>query len=123
MPTSMPTVSGCSFAPNAWTRRRIRWNSGSCTSRRTTVRTVSEWSARNLRGRDFRSVASWRTERSWLGVSSTGGSCCYAASPENDSGRIEYINRIRFWRFLLGDESFDADYWVTRIENEPEAIT
>ena len=38
---------------------------------------------------------------------------------ENDTGRIEYINRIRFWRFLLGDDAFDADYWVTRIENEP----
>lgn len=37
---------------------------------------------------------------------------------EADSGRIEYINRVRFWRYLLGDESFDADYWVTRIENE-----
>ena len=38
---------------------------------------------------------------------------------ENDTGRIEYINRIRFWRFLLGDNSFDADYWATRVENEP----
>ena len=38
---------------------------------------------------------------------------------EQDTGRIEYINRIRLWRFLLGDETFDADYWVTRIENEP----
>ena len=38
---------------------------------------------------------------------------------ENDTGRIEYINRIRFWRFLLGDASFDADYWATRVENEP----
>jgi len=24
-------------------------------------------------------------------------------------------------RYLLGDEQFDADYWVTRIENEPTA--
>ena len=38
---------------------------------------------------------------------------------EGDTGRLEYINRIRFWRYLLGDENFDADYWVTRIENEP----
>ena len=38
---------------------------------------------------------------------------------ENDTGRIEYINRIRLWRFLLGDETFDADYWATRVENEP----
>lgn len=38
---------------------------------------------------------------------------------ENDTGRLEYINRIKFWRFLLGDETFDADYWLTRVENTP----
>ncbi len=37
---------------------------------------------------------------------------------EADTGRLEYINRIRFWRYISGDEQFDADYWVTRIENE-----
>jgi hypothetical protein len=37
---------------------------------------------------------------------------------EADSGRLEYLNRIRFWRYLTGDDSFDADYWVTRVENE-----
>lgn len=37
---------------------------------------------------------------------------------EADTGRLEYLNRIRFWRYLLGDESFDADYWLTRVENE-----
>ena len=37
---------------------------------------------------------------------------------EADTGRLEYLNRIRFWRYLLGDETFDADYWLTRIENE-----
>jgi hypothetical protein len=37
---------------------------------------------------------------------------------EADTGRLEYLNRIRFWRYLLGDNSFDADYWLTRIENE-----
>ena len=41
---------------------------------------------------------------------------------ESDSGQIEYIDRIRFWRFLLGDDAFDADYWVSRIENEPQTI-
>jgi hypothetical protein len=34
--------------------------------------------------------------------------------------RLEYINRIKFWRFLLGDESFDLNYWMSRIENMPE---
>ena len=42
---------------------------------------------------------------------------------ENDTGRLEYINRVRFWRFLLGDDTFDADYWATRVENEPAAPT
>jgi len=39
---------------------------------------------------------------------------------EHDTGRLEFINRVRFWRFLLGDDSWDADYWLTRIENEPD---
>ncbi|MFT5578542.1 MAG: hypothetical protein ACI9WS_001297 [Paraglaciecola psychrophila] len=43
-----------------------------------------------------------------------------AAEPwfEADTGRLEYLNRIRLWRYLLGDNNFDADYWLTRIENE-----
>ena len=39
---------------------------------------------------------------------------------EADTGRLEYMNRIRLWRFLLGDDEFDADYWLTRVENAPE---
>ncbi len=42
---------------------------------------------------------------------------------EQDTGRLEIINRIRFWRFLLGDEKIDVDYWMTRVENSPEAST
>lgn len=38
---------------------------------------------------------------------------------EHDTGRLEFINRIRLWRHLLGDDNFDADYWMTRIEQEP----
>lgn len=38
---------------------------------------------------------------------------------EADTGRLEYLNRIRLWRHLTGDPEFDADYWVTRVENEP----
>lgn len=37
---------------------------------------------------------------------------------EQDTGRLEFINRIRFWRYLIGDRTFDADYWMTRVENE-----
>ncbi|MCC5885458.1 MAG: phytanoyl-CoA dioxygenase family protein [Gammaproteobacteria bacterium] len=38
---------------------------------------------------------------------------------EADTMRLEYINRARFWRQLSADPHFDADYWLTRIENEP----
>jgi hypothetical protein len=41
---------------------------------------------------------------------------------ENGDGRLEVINRIKQWRFLTGDDSFDAYYWLTRLENEPEAL-
>lgn len=41
---------------------------------------------------------------------------------EADTGRIEIMNRIRLWRALLGDEEFDADYWLTRVENEPDEL-
>ena len=37
---------------------------------------------------------------------------------EADTSRLEYINRIRFWRYISGDQQFDADYWVTRVEND-----
>lgn len=37
---------------------------------------------------------------------------------EADTSRLEYINRVRFWRRLLGDDSFDADYWLGRLESE-----
>jgi hypothetical protein len=38
---------------------------------------------------------------------------------EFDTGRLEWMQRIRFWRYLVGDESADVDYWWTRVENEP----
>ncbi|NBC23019.1 MAG: phytanoyl-CoA dioxygenase [Gammaproteobacteria bacterium] len=37
---------------------------------------------------------------------------------EQDTARLEYINRVRLWRYLTGDPAYDADYWATRIENE-----
>ncbi|MCP5182155.1 MAG: phytanoyl-CoA dioxygenase family protein [Pseudomonadales bacterium] len=37
---------------------------------------------------------------------------------EADTGRLEYINRIRLWRYLSGNPGYDADYWLTRVENE-----
>lgn len=37
---------------------------------------------------------------------------------EADTERLEYIARIAFWRRLIGDDRFDADYWLSRLENE-----
>lgn len=33
--------------------------------------------------------------------------------------RLEIANRIRLWRALTGNPTFDVDYWLTRLENEP----
>ncbi len=38
---------------------------------------------------------------------------------EQDTGRLEYVNRIKLWRYLSGDPTYDADYWLTRLEAEP----
>ncbi len=38
---------------------------------------------------------------------------------EAASGRLEVVNRIKLWRFLTGDENFDVQYWLTRLENVP----
>ncbi|MDG1959066.1 MAG: phytanoyl-CoA dioxygenase family protein [Candidatus Binatia bacterium] len=37
---------------------------------------------------------------------------------ELDTGRLEILNRIRLWRYLLEDERLDVDYWLSRLENE-----
>lgn len=36
---------------------------------------------------------------------------------EQDTGRLEFVNRIKLWRRLSGEPSFDTDYWLTRLEN------
>lgn len=36
---------------------------------------------------------------------------------ENDTGRLEFLARVRLWRYLTGDPAYDADYWATRLEN------
>lgn len=40
---------------------------------------------------------------------------------EQDTGRLEFVNRIKLWRHLSGDPAFDADYWLTRLENPARA--
>lgn len=41
---------------------------------------------------------------------------------ENASGRLEIYNRVLMWRALTGDDTFDVDYWVTRVNNRPQRI-
>jgi hypothetical protein len=36
--------------------------------------------------------------------------------------RLEYAQRIKFWRFLTGNPNYDTHYWLTRVENRPERI-
>ena len=36
--------------------------------------------------------------------------------------RLEIVNRIRLWRFLTGEDTFDVHYWLTRLENMPESV-
>lgn len=35
---------------------------------------------------------------------------------ELGTGRLETVNRARLWRYLTGDEGFDADWYLTRTE-------
>lgn len=40
---------------------------------------------------------------------------------EHAAARLEIYNRVRLWRALTGDESFDIEHWVTRVSNRPTA--
>ena len=35
---------------------------------------------------------------------------------EQDTSRLEYVNRIKLWRYLTEDPTYDADYWLTRLD-------
>jgi Phytanoyl-CoA dioxygenase (PhyH) len=37
---------------------------------------------------------------------------------EQDTGRLEYVNRIKLWRYLADEPTYDADYWMTRLETQ-----
>jgi len=39
---------------------------------------------------------------------------------EMDTGRLEFVNRVKLWRHLIGDDAFDAHHWLSRLENEPQ---
>ena len=47
--------------------------------------------------------------------------CWAACEPwfEDASGRLEIVNRIKMWRYLTDDPTFDVHYWLTRPENQP----
>jgi len=40
---------------------------------------------------------------------------------EDDTGRLEMLNRVKLWRYITGDPTYDADYWLTRLENLADA--
>lgn len=35
---------------------------------------------------------------------------------EQDTSRLEFVNRVKLWRYLTDDPTYDADYWLTRLE-------
>ena len=41
---------------------------------------------------------------------------------EQATGRLEIVNRSKLWRFLTGDDTYDTDYWLTRLENTPQTL-
>ncbi len=38
------------------------------------------------------------------------------------TGRLEKFNRIKLWQALTGDDTYDPEYWVTRVENRPQRV-
>ncbi len=69
-----------------------------------TVRQYRLWNTEDIDDPEIQSIL--RTHHNWYG---------------NES-RIEVVNRIKLWRFLTGDETYDVGYWLSRLENEPEAL-
>ncbi|SFH24198.1 Phytanoyl-CoA dioxygenase (PhyH) [Actinopolymorpha cephalotaxi] len=41
---------------------------------------------------------------------------------EHATGRLEIYNRVQMWRALTGDDTFDIDYWSTRVSNRPQRV-
>ena len=44
------------------------------------------------------------------------------AIAENATGRLEIYNRVKLWQALTGDDTYDPDYWVTRVSNRPQRV-
>jgi hypothetical protein len=41
---------------------------------------------------------------------------------EYATGRLERYNRIKLWQSLIGDDTYDPEYWVTRVSNRPQRV-
>jgi Phytanoyl-CoA dioxygenase (PhyH) len=41
---------------------------------------------------------------------------------EAATGRLELYHRVKLWQALTGDDTFDPDYWVTRVTNRPQRV-
>jgi ectoine hydroxylase-related dioxygenase (phytanoyl-CoA dioxygenase family) len=41
---------------------------------------------------------------------------------ETATGRLEIYNRVQMWQALTGDDTFDLEYWVTRVANQPQRV-
>jgi hypothetical protein len=60
----------------------------------------------------------------WTGVDGAAAAAVRDAltTPEpwhGNEARLEIVNRLRLWRQLTGDQTFDADHWLTRLELPP----
>jgi hypothetical protein len=77
---------------------------------------VRQWDARDLNGQPANRPIFFRKG---LPAAETVESILMAPEPwfEQDTGRLEYVNRIKLWRYLTGEPDYDADYWLTRLEN------
>ncbi|MDJ0346278.1 phytanoyl-CoA dioxygenase family protein [Streptomyces sp. H10-C2] len=42
---------------------------------------------------------------------------------EPAAARLEFHNRIKLWRALTGDSTYDMDHWMTRVANRPQRVT
>ncbi|MBL8555261.1 MAG: phytanoyl-CoA dioxygenase family protein [Phenylobacterium sp.] len=77
---------------------------------------VRQWDARDLNGGPAHRPIFFRKS---LPEPDTVETILMASEPwfEQDTGRLEYVNRVKLWRYVTGDTDYDADYWMTRLEN------
>ena len=81
-----------------------------------TEKQVKLWTIKTYKNKDDEEPLYWNTGNTKQSVRSI----LQENQPwyEEDSGRLEIINRIKLWRNITNDKNFDANYWLTRLENE-----